>query len=115
MKFLLSFKGRISRSQYWLQFTLPYILILCLATFIDVAMAGGKHQTVGLFTVLVWLLSIWPSFAVAAKRCHDHDRSGWWLLISLIPIVGPLWLLIELGFLRGTIGANRFGPDPIAA
>jgi uncharacterized membrane protein YhaH (DUF805 family) len=49
------------------------------------------------------------------KRFHDRDKSGWWLLISLVPLIGPLWLLVELGFLQGSEGANRFGPDPLAA
>jgi uncharacterized membrane protein YhaH (DUF805 family) len=55
---------------------------------------------------------LWISIVGGAKRCHDRDRSGWFQLIVLIPILGALWLLVELGFLRGTIGANRFGPDP---
>ena len=49
------------------------------------------------------------------KRCHDRDRSGRFLLIGLIPIVGAIWLLVDLGFLRGTAGPNGFGPDPLAA
>ncbi len=51
---------------------------------------------------------------VTIKRAHDRDRSGWFLLIVFIPFIGSLWLLIELGFLRGTVGGNRFGPDPVA-
>jgi uncharacterized membrane protein YhaH (DUF805 family) len=47
---------------------------------------------------------------VYIKRFHDRDKTGWWVLIGLIPLIGPLWLLIELGFLKGTDGANRFGP-----
>ena len=68
---------------------------------------------VPIVTLIVALAGIWVALAVGAKRCHDRDRSGWFQLIMLIPIVGGLWLLIELGFLRGTIGENRFGPDPV--
>jgi uncharacterized membrane protein YhaH (DUF805 family) len=50
---------------------------------------------------------------VGAKRCHDRNRSGWFQLISLVPIVGALWLLFDLGILRGTDGPNRFGPAPL--
>jgi len=51
--------------------------------------------------------------AVYTKRWHDRNKSGWWSLILLIPIVGPIWMLVELGFLRGTEGTNNYGPDPI--
>ena len=50
---------------------------------------------------------------VHIKRFHDRDKSGWWVLIGLIPIIGAIWLLIELGFLKGTPGPNRFG-SPVA-
>jgi uncharacterized membrane protein YhaH (DUF805 family) len=46
------------------------------------------------------------------KRSHDRDRSGWFILLFLVPLLN-LWPLIELLFLRGTIGSNRFGPDPV--
>jgi uncharacterized membrane protein YhaH (DUF805 family) len=47
---------------------------------------------------------------VYIKRFHDRDKSGWWVLIGLIPIIGAIWLPIELGFLKGTPRPNRFGP-----
>lgn len=116
MQFLLSFKGRISRSQYWLHFYLPFILLYLVAIFVDVIVGTySKSDSIGLFSGVLALLSIWPSLAIGAKRCHDRDHSGWWLLLYLIPIIGPIWLLVELGFLRGTAGANRFGSDPVAA
>ncbi|MDG4768408.1 DUF805 domain-containing protein [Solwaraspora sp. WMMD406] len=52
-----------------------------------------------------------PSLAVGVRRLHDTDRSGWWLLIALIPIVGAIVLLVFF-VLDGTHGPNRFGPDP---
>jgi uncharacterized membrane protein YhaH (DUF805 family) len=50
---------------------------------------------------------------VNAKRLHDRDKSGWWVLITLISILGDLWLVVECGCLRGTVGENRYGPDPL--
>jgi hypothetical protein len=47
-----------------------------------------------------------------AKRYHDRDKSAWWILICLLPIIGGIWQLIELGCLRGTEGSNDYGPDP---
>jgi uncharacterized membrane protein YhaH (DUF805 family) len=63
---------------------------------------------------IVMLVFLYPTLAVYAKRWHDRGKSGWWTLILLIPIIGPLWALIECGFLRGTEGPNQYGADPLA-
>ena len=54
----------------------------------------------------------YPTIIVLVKRLHDHNKSGWWCLIYFIPIAGWVWALIECGFLRGTVGDNRYGPLP---
>ncbi|MFO1119461.1 MAG: DUF805 domain-containing protein [Rhodospirillales bacterium] len=108
--FLLSFDGRTGRSDYWLRFNLPVIVISAILGAVEGAANGGE---IGLLSSLFMLAALWPSWAVGVKRCHDRDRSGWFLLIGLIPIVGGIWLLVELGFLRGTIGPNKYGPDPL--
>jgi uncharacterized membrane protein YhaH (DUF805 family) len=64
----------------------------------------------GIFSILA-LPVIYSVFAVDIKRLHDMDRSGWYSLINLIPVVGTLIILIWLGFFKGTEGENRFGPD----
>jgi uncharacterized membrane protein YhaH (DUF805 family) len=61
---------------------------------------------------VVWLIFLWPGLALGVKRCHDRDKTGWFLLIGLIPIIGAIWLLVELGFLDGTQGPNKYGPSP---
>ena len=114
--FLFSFQGRISRYQYWIHFVVPYAVLTFVATAIDLLTGMYDATTgVGLLSTLSSVLVIWPYLAIHVKRCHDRDRSGWFLLIGLIPIVGAIWLFIELGCLRGSIGGNRFGPDPVAA
>jgi len=60
------------------------------------------------------LLSLWIGLAVYVKRCHDRGKSGWWLLLMLIPFVGIIWWLVDLGILEGQQGANKYGPDPRA-
>ena len=57
--------------------------------------------------VALGVLVTWISLAVAVKRYHDRDKSGWWLLIVFVPVIGGLWYLIECGFLRGTDGHNN--------
>ena len=77
-------------------------------------MATGNYNPesgIGLFSGIFALLYLIPAIIVHIKRFHDRNKSGWWLLIGLIPIIGAIWLLIELGFLTGTPGPNRFGPQ----
>ena len=107
--FLFSISGRISRKPYWM------FLLVMLAVLMVVEILTGDIDTddISGATTLVSLLSIWPAIAVQAKRWHDMDRSAWWLLINLVPFIGGLVVLIMCGFIRGTQGANRFGPDPL--
>ncbi len=56
---------------------------------------------------------IWSYFAASIKRYHDRSKNGWWALVGLIPYIGAIWQIIELGCLEGTIGQNEYGPDPI--
>lgn len=123
-----SFGGRIRRGTWWLGYVLPILLISIVATVIDVSLgfvtivaddaapAGGVSFAtygIGPFSIIALLLNIFGGLAGQAKRWHDRDKSGWWVLIALIPLIGPIWSLIELGFLPGTAGPNRFGPDPL--
>lgn len=86
---------------------------------VGVALVG--HALLGIARVrprtaelIVNLLLVWPALAISVKRWHDRGKSGWWVLLNLVPVVGWLWALIENGFLRGTDGPNRYGPDPLA-
>ncbi|WP_436642307.1 DUF805 domain-containing protein [Microbaculum sp. FT89] len=106
-----SFEGRISRQPFWIGAVLLWV-INWVAAAILYGLFGEGFANI-LFTI-VSLVLLYPSLAVGAKRWHDRDKSAWWLLIVLIPVVGALWYLIECGFLRGTEGENRYGPDPLA-
>lgn len=112
---LFSFHGRATRSDYWLRFFLPYFLLSIAVLFLDLA-AGtfDPDSGTGIFSFLFSLVALWPSLAVAVKRFHDRNRSGWYLLVALLPIIGWIWMFIELCCLRGTPGDNRFGADPLA-
>jgi len=110
---LFSFKGRASRGQYWLV-SLLASPVPFLAIYLNLKANGFdlEHPWTGPGSWLFILL--WPLLPVTIKRWHDRDKSGWWILINLVPIVGDIWTLIENGLLRGTVGENRFGPDPAA-
>jgi uncharacterized membrane protein YhaH (DUF805 family) len=108
-QFLFSFQGRVGRQQYWVMALLSVPFILA-ATIINSGFRRDPAETPG---VLVLLPMLWAAVAVTIKRWHDRNKSGWWILINLIPVVGDIWSLIENGFLKGTPGENRFGPDPL--
>ncbi len=97
---LFSFKGRINRSKYW---TIHLLMIIfdIVVLFIFFAIS---YTAVGMLLILVF--STWISLAVNVKRWHDLDRSGWSVLMPVMPF-------FELGFHRGTVGPNRFGADPL--
>ncbi len=112
-----SFQGRIGRSTYWLFYFLPMFVLMIVANVLDPVL-GTVHMTqsgvpIGIIGSVFGLFSIWPLLAAGAKRCHDRGRSGWFQLIYLIPLFGGLFMFIYLGFLKGTDGPNRFGPDPL--
>jgi uncharacterized membrane protein YhaH (DUF805 family) len=111
---LFSFQGRLRRRDYWLLSLLCLgvmlaIYVLGAALGVDVTQDNAASMVLQLVATLVVL---WPSLAVGAKRCHDRGQSARWLVLQFIPIVGGFWVLINLGILDGTQGANRFGASP---
>ena len=98
------FDGRINRAKFWLGVVGIWVIEAIAALIFDT----------GSFILLVVVLALlWPTLAIYTKRWHDRDKSGWWSLIILIPIIGFFWILIELGMLEGTKGPNQYGPDPL--
>jgi uncharacterized membrane protein YhaH (DUF805 family) len=158
--FLFSFRGRINRAKYWLG-TLIFpasIIILAIIYWVATNFAGSEITNAsrvnaiapqgGVPELIVLILVIgislclwWIGIAVAVKRLHDRDKSGWWLIVfyvlpnilsggirgyqsvgsgsalalilTLACLAIGVWAFVELGCLRGTPGANRFGPDPL--
>ena len=106
---LFSFKGRISRQPYWL-FTLGMLAIMLFPAYF---FFGFGTDTADTYVDIMSFAFLWPVLAVQAKRWHDRDKSAWWILINLIPLIGFIWSLVENGFLQGTSGTNRFGSDPL--
>ena len=109
-----SFAGRIGRQQMWMGIIV--LTVIGLIAFVIDMMLGtyDAEAGVGLVSGIVTLISLYPAFALYAKRWHDRGKSGWWTLILVVPVIGALWWLVECGFLRGTEGPNQYGPDPLA-
>jgi uncharacterized membrane protein YhaH (DUF805 family) len=111
-----TFTGRARRSEYWLFWLFTVILEVVVSVVTGGFGNNPMSPTLGLGLMvycLILLALIIPSIAVGVRRLHDTDRSGWWLLIAFLPIIGALVLLVFF-VLEGTRGANRFGPDPKA-
>ena len=105
------FSGRARRKEYWF-FALFNVIFIIALTLIDVS--AGLYDVVadiGLLSGLYSLAVFVPSIAVSVRRLHDTDRTGWWLLIAFIPLIGAIVLLV-FALLDSTPGDNRYGPNP---
>jgi uncharacterized membrane protein YhaH (DUF805 family) len=134
---LFSFQGRLNRKPYWMT---AVVIIALMIVLIVIAIAFFVEREIGAIAVvaliaLLYIPLIWVGLAVGAKRLHDRDKSAWWLLLfyavpsilssaadriegggiilHLVSFAITIWAIVELGFLRGTIGPNRYGPDPL--
>jgi len=107
----VNFNGRAYRAEYWLW--VLFTIIGALATGIVDAAVYNPGGGVSPLNTIFDLVTILPSLAVGARRLHDLDRTGWWLLL-LLTVIGTI-LLIVWFCLRGRSGPNRYGPDPLPA
>ncbi len=119
---LFSFEGRVGRAPYWYFVLAVTVLFGAVFAIVGVSLFNavasgadaGAAPSAGMAAVvpLLSLLLLWPSLAICAKRWHDVDKSAWWILIGLVPVVGGLIALVFNGFIAGTPGANRYGNPP---
>lgn len=105
------FQGRSQRAEYW-YFGLFYCLIYIALIILDVLTGLYSEQWgYGLFSTLASIALFLPSLSVTIRRLHDTNRSGWWFLIALIPLIGLIVLLVFL-VQDSTAGDNLYGPNP---
>lgn len=107
------FTGRAARPEYW-WFALFVVLGSIVVGAIDALVFGYQPGDLSPFSSIFSLAILLPAVAVAFRRIHDTDRTAWWLLISLIPVIGTI-VLIVFFCQKGTPGPNRFGSEPGAA
>lgn len=106
MRLLFGFSGRIPRATFWWYGILLWVAFIVLFVFLDTTF--GRASTLVLYLPFVWIAA-----ALAVKRAHDRGKSGFWLLVALVPVIGPVWLFVDLGLLRGTPHENQYGADPL--
>ena len=129
---LFSFEGRVPRRVIWavsfgmvgvvfMVIVLSTVLVIGLGLLLAILAGEGEPPAwIGFALITIqliilggtYIVMLWVSLAVQIKRWHDLDKSGWWMLIGFVPVVGPVWSFIETGCIRGTVGSNEYGPDP---
>ena len=116
----VNFSGRSQRSAYW-WWTLFQVVVALVIALLEgggsFSRGDGAMQFAvvgGIFSTIWTLVNLLPGIAVSVRRMHDVDRSGWWLLIAFVPLIGAIVLLVWFCS-RGTSGSNRFGPDPLGS
>jgi len=123
LKRYFDFSGRSRRKEYWM-FFLFYLAVYIVAGILDVQLgfatttstseftdtgaSASFNMQGGILTTIVALAFLIPNIALAVRRMHDNDKSGWWILV-------PIYNIIVIWFMEGTRGPNRFGPDPKGA
>ena len=110
-----NFEGRAPRSEYWwftLFLALLEIVTSVLDGFLGTYTVTSSGKMIGFINLIFLLAILLPSIAVAVRRLHDTDRSGWFYLLIFIPIIGSIVLLVFF-VQQGTNGRNRFGDDPL--
>ena len=105
----VGFSGRAPRSEYWYWVLFTIIVSICLSILDQAVFPDMDARPLASIFSLATLL---PSLAVAARRLHDIDRTGWWILIAFT-VIGIIVLIVWF-CQRGPAGPNRFGPDPLA-
>lgn len=112
---LLSFEGRIPRSTFWRAYlSLAVVCNVLVFGLLLAAVMGDANDVIimGIVFVLPAPFAI-PAHAILTKRWHDINRSGWNTFWSLVPVLGTLYVLVMVGFVRGTSGRNEYGPGPV--
>ncbi|MCW8327390.1 DUF805 domain-containing protein [Photobacterium sp. SDRW27] len=108
---LFSFQGRMRRRDYWL-YSLPVMLVFLPVVIYTSPENTGDNVVLNLLSLVIFGFVFWASAALNIKRLHDRNKSGWWIIVTFLPIIGPIFVIIELGILDGTKGPNQFGEDP---
>ena len=104
LKKYAEFNGRARRREYWMFVLANFIVSVVLGIIANLIHAS--------FLSVIYLLAIIvPGIALSIRRMHDINKSGWWILVGLIPLIGWIWLII-LAVQEGTKGPNTYGPDP---
>jgi len=113
MKQYADFGGRARRTEYWMSTLFNFIFMIAAMVIDNVAGLTAGELPYGVFYFLYAFAVFIPGLAVSVRRLHDVGKSGWMILIALIPIIGAIWLLV-LMFTDSNAGDNQYGANPKA-
>lgn len=105
LKNYVGFQGRARRKEYWMFFLFNFLFTMLLSI-IEMMLGLG-----GILSGLYGLAVLLPTLAVSVRRLHDIGRTGWWMLLSIIPVIGLIVLLVFAVF-DSQPGENKYGPNP---
>lgn len=105
------FEGRARRKEFWLFYMFNLILMLIAVYADNITELGSIKYYIGPFFGVYTLFVMLPLISVTIRRLHDTGKSGWWVFIKLIPVIGSVWLLVILAT-EGNKGQNKYGNDP---
>ena len=105
------FSGRSRRMEYWYFVLFNIIVSIVLGVIDGLLGTSGSSAGAGLLSGIYSLAVLIPTLAVTVRRLHDTDRTGWWILIALVPLIGVIVLLV-FAALDSTPGSNQYGPNP---
>lgn len=110
LKNYTGFTGRARRKEYWMFLVINMAISLVLQIVLGMISPELMLIVVGLYTLGIIL----PSIAVVIRRLHDINKSGWWMFISMVPLIGGIWFLVLMAK-EGDSGPNEYGADPKGA
>ena len=105
-----TFSGRARRKEYWMFLLINLVVSVALAL-IDSLIGSVSESGMGLLSSVSSIGVLIPSLALSVRRLHDIGRTGWWVLISIIPVIGAVVLLVFM-LLDSEPGSNRYGANP---
>jgi uncharacterized membrane protein YhaH (DUF805 family) len=105
------FSGRARRSEYWYYYLFYVLILVGLAVVDGITGTFNAATGVGLLSGVFGLAMLIPSLAVSVRRLHDTGRSGWWLLLALLPLIGAIVLLVFM-LQNSAPGGNQYGANP---
>jgi uncharacterized membrane protein YhaH (DUF805 family) len=112
LKQYTDFEGRARRQEYWMFALFNILIIFVLAIVLGMLGSATDMSEIAMIPLVVYYLGIIiPSIAVAVRRLHDQNKSGWYYCVTFIPFVGGIWLLVLL-CTEGDRGSNQYGLDP---
>lgn len=114
---IFSFKGYATRGEWWgvtMITTFLYIVLIAAFIFGMVKLNPSSGMSISsplaflgiVLGIIFTLVCVWVNLAVSVRRCHDRNKSGWWCLLLLLPYIGSIWCIIELGCLKGKENSN---------